>query len=245
VQNSLNVLTDTDHFIPHWPQPGLLPRQRDRGAQIETLCYKGSENNLYHAFRSNEFRARLAELGLTLQYDVKENVAGASAVNWFDYRNCDLVLAVRDITEEDAKIKPATKLINAWLAGCPALLGPEPAFQAMRRSPLDYFEVRTPQEALDAATRLKQTPGLFDEMVENGLRRGAKFIPDRIAEQWRAVLGGPIAADYCAWNSQHPMVRLPKRWVSFALNTFRHKRSAKAAEYHREHGYRPISGRNT
>jgi hypothetical protein len=47
---------------------------------------------------------------------------------WHDYSTDDLVLAVRDLTEKDALVKPASKLVNAWIAGVPALLGPEPAF---------------------------------------------------------------------------------------------------------------------
>jgi len=40
----------------------------------------------------------------------------------------DAALAVRPGNEYFRSIKPAAKLVNAWQAGCPALLGPEAGY---------------------------------------------------------------------------------------------------------------------
>ena len=58
-------------MMPHWPQPGLLPRLKERGNRIENMVFKGRKLNLYHEFRSPEFRASLASLGVSLTIDDK------------------------------------------------------------------------------------------------------------------------------------------------------------------------------
>src|SRR2546423_6272833 len=76
VQNPFGVVTPaTDHFIPHWPQPGLLKRDASRGERIEHLCFKGARSNLYPGFRSSEFLAQLKDIGVELLYDIKEERA--------------------------------------------------------------------------------------------------------------------------------------------------------------------------
>ena len=72
-------------------------------------------------------------------------------------------------------MKPSTKLVNAWIAGVQALLGPEPGFQDIRQTPLDYFEVKTPVEVLNAIHRLRSQPALYEQMVSNGLKRAGVY----------------------------------------------------------------------
>jgi hypothetical protein len=245
VQNELNVVSDTDHFIPHWPQPGLIPRDAGRGARIETLCFKGSETNLYQAFRSPEFLSALRDEGLRLEYDTKESATPGEPPRWHDYRNSDLVLAVRDAPEGDLKLKPASKLVNAWLAGCPALLGPEPAFQALRRSQLDYFEVRTPHDVLAAVRKLRADPAMFAAMVRNGLERSADLTHQTITARWHRLLSGPAAADFRRLSARGRPLRRVLRWVTFSRRVLLHMNNRRAYEQIRDHGYRPISNRYT
>ena len=107
VQNSLNLESKTDHFIPHWPQPGLLPRDPARGARIETLSFKGSMYNLYQGFRTPAFLAELRAEGLTLEYDVKENATPGDPIHWHDYRNRTCCGGAR--RDVGTKLKPASK----------------------------------------------------------------------------------------------------------------------------------------
>jgi hypothetical protein len=90
--------------------------------------------------------------------------------------------------------KPATKLVNAWQAGVPALLGPEQAFQELRRSELDYLEVASVAEAREAVLQLRRDPGLYRAMVENGLRRGEEFAPEALVPRWAGLLFETIPA---------------------------------------------------
>ncbi len=238
VQNQANVKSKTDVLIPLWPQPGLIPRNQERRNRIENLVFKGHEGNLYEAFRSPEFVQELEKLGVRLVISPKpEN----QPVQWHDYSDADLVIAVRDLPQKDYLVKPPSKLVNAWMAGVPALLGPEPAFAQLRRNPLDFIEVRTPQQAIDAIRRLKKEPSLYQQMIANGLERSQAFTADSIAQQWHDALSGTVAQRYSLWCQRTQVSRMGE----FAINAFRNQVARATANYHRHHGYRPISGKIT
>lgn len=238
VQNPHNVLSSTDHLVQHWPHPGLIPRDISRGSRLKTVGYIGDRLNLWSAFRDPSFEARLHDIDVTFQ--VNDDPA-----NFHDYRNCDVILAVRDLTESDYFAKPATKLVNAWLAGVPALLGPEPAYQALRTTPLDYIEVRSPQDAIREVTRLKEDPALYSQMVENGLIRARQFTIDRIATRWREVLAGPVSEGFSAWAAHSALWKSLVRPAVFATQAARNVYEKRKYLKQRDHGFRPISGRFT
>jgi hypothetical protein len=204
VQTPLLADGATSHFVPNWPQPGLRPRAPERGARFARIGYVGRERNLAAEFRSDAFRRELAKLGLELV--LRDD-------RWWDYGDLDAVLAVRHASPAKLRTKPASKLVNAWHAGCPALLGPEPAFEARRRTALDYLAVATPQEALAALRLLTAEPGLRAAMAENGRLRAREFSVERVARCWEELLAGPVAADFERWR------RAPRRarWLRFAL----------------------------
>ena len=143
-----------------------------------------------------EFSEKLRDIGIDFKINVNPS-------DFHDYRECDAVLAVRDLTESDYNAKPASKLINAWHAGVPALLGPEPAFQALRRSELDYLEVRSPQAVLRAIIELRENPDRHHQMVLNGLARAQEFTVSRIASQWRDVLAGPVTDGFSSFGGRN------------------------------------------
>jgi len=238
VQNKACIDSETDIFIPHWPQPGIISRLKERGSTIENIVFKGGDVNLYESFRSPEFKRELEKLGVTLRINGRpEN----QPVMWHDYSTDDLVLAVRDLTEKDALVKPASKLINAWIAGVPAFLGPEPAFREQRKSELDYIEVTTPQAVFEAVKLLKSQPELYQKMLANGQKRAEDFTAEKMIERWYEFLAGPVADGYKRWSKKNQVSRI----AEFSLRSIQHKMAGKKATYHRLHGYRPISGTHT
>lgn len=192
--------------IHHFPQPNLIRRGRERRARIEKLSFKGHLSSLDPAFRSPSFRAELARIGVSMEVDARNK--STSQHSWNDYSETDLVLAVRNLTIYDAGIKPASKLVNAWRAGVPALLGPEPAFEALRKSPLDFISIRSPEEALREIKRLQNDPGTYLKMVENGLWRGQDFEERKILADWVALLSGPIRELASEWYAIPPSARV-------------------------------------
>jgi hypothetical protein len=191
VQNARSADGRRSFFIPLWPQPGLMPRDRARGAAVRRAAYKGFDLNLDPYFRSPDWRGFLAERRIEWVLDsvpFAERRLRSEALDWPDFRAVDLLLAVRPAGARRLESKPATKLYNAWLAEVPALLGPDPAFAELRRSPLDYCEVAAPEQAKSAVRRLCGEPELYRRMVEHGRARAAEFTIEATVKRWLAFL---------------------------------------------------------
>jgi hypothetical protein len=205
-------------FVPHWPQPALIPREGARGNAIRRISFKGFEQNLHPELRSPAWQEFLESHGIEWEVDAVPWAGAATdrlSTRWPDFREVDLVLAVRRPDPRLWTQKPATKLINAWLAGVPALVGKEYACRELRRSELDYLEVGSLAEAKAAVLRLVERPDLYREMVENGRLRSADFTPERILERWLALLTREIPTLVTARSSARlPLpVRMAGRWV--------------------------------
>lgn len=234
--NEYGVQDTNDHFVPHWSHPILQPRDRSRGNTVKNLVFKGGMCNIAQPFQAPEFSQALKSFGIDFSFSTSD--PNRKFRDWGDYRETDVVIAVRNATENDLKLKPAVKLLNAWAAGCPAILGPEPAYQALRQSELDYIEVRNPEEAVAALRRLKNNPNYYAAIVENGLERAKEFTADRLALLWRDLLADSITKGYEQWLQQSPMQKLVGRPVQFTQRTIEHKRRLKEYFYQRDNGAR-------
>lgn len=187
LQNGYYADGERTFFVPHWPQPGLLQRDPARGDRIERLSYKGYVGNLAEEFRAPGFGRFLAGEGIVFEDDAILDDASDHPIltRFHDYREVDLVLAVRP---GPTTHKPASKLVNAWHAGTPALLSPDYPFVELRRSDLDYLSVRDVPEAQAAIRRLKSEPGLFRAMVEHGRVRARDFTFETVTARWAELL---------------------------------------------------------
>jgi len=190
VQNRHQADAQRCHFLPVWPQPGLIPRRTERAALVENVAFKGNVENLRVEIRSDEFQDFLARNGMRLLLDVTRDRNEDRPVEaaWHDYSSVDVVLAMRPATGREHTHKPATKLYNAWLAGVPAVLSSDLAFRELRRSELDYIEVSTVDEAKAALLKLRQDGVLYDAMVENGRIRGREFSAEALTRRWDTLL---------------------------------------------------------
>ncbi len=222
-------------WTPHWPQPGLIPRDPARGQRLENLTYKGEVNNLWIGFRDDAFLAALRQLDVELKIDPRTPPGGAK-LQMHDYSAADAVIAVRNLTEADFKTKPASKLVNAWFAGTPALLGVEPGFRDLRKSDLDYLEVDSPETAIQAIQKLRSDPGLCEAMRQNGYRRAKEFTVEALILRWVELLNGPVAEAFRTWNATPEPMKL-MRW---GLSAVREKVSKRQAQYDRVNGPRPF-----
>ncbi|NES22784.1 MAG: glycosyltransferase family 1 protein [Symploca sp. SIO3E6] len=237
VINELCLIKSTDHFLPQWVQPNLKPRDQSRGSKLENLVFKGSLNNLFEPFRSPEFMERLQSLGIRLTC-TPQAPKEVQIKDWSDYTQADALIAVRNLTKYDYTVKPAAKLLNAWSAGCPAILGEEPAYQALRKSELDYIEVRSPDEVIAALSRLKNNPELYLAMVENGLKRAQEFTPYQISLLWRNLLAGSVTEGYEKWLKQSVVQKLIGRPIQFVQRAIQHKKERKYYLFNRDYDQR-------
>ncbi len=205
VQSPLQAGTGAVH-IPSWPQPGLVPREAARRA-IESLGYFGRLPSLPGFVHEAAFREALAVRGIAFHADES---------NWRDYSATDVALALRVEPAVRMATKPAAKLVNAWLAGVPAIVGPEPVYRALRASPLDFLEATTAADTLAALDRLRSEPGLYDAMVAHGRSRAAGYSRDAVRALWIDFLSGPFLEGWRRWRSQGggaiPLQRLAQQW---------------------------------
>ncbi len=181
-------------LIPLWPQPGLVARDAARTG-MSTLGFFGRSGSVPGFFRDPAFLAALAQRGITYRLSERD---------WRDYSATDVCVALRYDPAIGASAKPFSKLVNAWFAEVPALLGPEPAFRWLRRSELDYLEVNSARDILAALDRLRATPGLYEAMVANGIARRTAFTRAAIGAQWIAFLAGQFVPSWRVWLQDRP-----------------------------------------
>lgn len=209
VQNAASADGVRTLHLPHWPQPGLLPRDPARGDTVRTVLFPGTPRNLDPGFRSREWNEFLARRGLVFRTHAES--AGAPA--WNDYREVDVLLAIRPEAMGFMRNKPAWKLYNAWLAGVPAILGPEAGYRELRRDPLDFLEAETPAGAMQALQRLQDEPGLYPAMVANGFERGRECTVAAVLAEWRRLLEA-LAVRQAGWHRAPGLGS--RRWREFA-----------------------------
>ncbi|NEQ36342.1 MAG: hypothetical protein F6K40_08635 [Okeania sp. SIO3I5] len=181
-------------YMPHWPQPGVIPRNPNRGDRFENVAYFGISYNLAPELQEAVWEEELQKLGLVWQTK-KRNF-------WHDYSEVDAIVAVRSFDgKTDYPWKPASKLFNAWNANVPAILGVESAFQGERKSELDYFEVKSASEAIAVLKRLKDDRELRRAIVENCQVRAEEIKPENIAKRWSDFLTKVCVPEYYKWRS--------------------------------------------
>jgi hypothetical protein len=197
VQNASSADGARTLHVPHWPQPGLLPRDPARGDAVRVVLFPGTPQNLDAGFATPEWNAFLQARGL--EFRCHYTSAGVAPA-WQDYRDVDVMLAIRPQAMGLVRNKPGWKLFNAWLAGVPAILGPESGYRELRLGPLDYLEAATPAAAMQALQRLQDEPGLYRAMVANGLARGADYTVAATLQAWRHLLFDALAMRHAGWR---------------------------------------------
>jgi hypothetical protein len=211
VQNASSADGARTRHLPHWPQAGLLPRDPVRGERVRCVLFPGTPQNLHPGFGGEAWHRFLDQHALEFRCHYASACGGPAA--WHDYRDVDVMLAIRPPAMGLVPHKPAWKLFNAWLAGVPAILGPEAGYRELRRGPLDYLEAADPQAAMHALARLRDEPGLYAAMVANGHVRGADFTVAATLRRWQALLA-ELASVYAdpARRTQSPLARRRREW---------------------------------
>lgn len=188
-------------FVRYWPQPNLIPRNSNRGTRFENIGYMGNPEQFLQDV--DALSSEVKKLGLNWRMMPREK--------WHDYSDVDAVVAVRPnystrLPEKNLsaffspKRKPASKLCNAWLAGVPAILSPDFAFQDIRTSDLDYLEASSIPEIVNRLRQLMASPFLRVAMADNGRKRADEFRPEKIVESWTRIFHEKIIPQYCLWT---------------------------------------------
>ena len=168
-------------FIPHWPQPNLIPRHPHRGRRFEKISFFGCSQNIAPELCSSEWTTQLRrELGLYLDH--------LSPYYWHDYGESDAVIAIRDFSRSRQYHKPATKLYNAWHAGVPFIGGRDSAYAADGRPGVDYLVATSPKKVLEHLRHLKENDAFREHLVEQGHQSASFFTQEATLEYWKKLI---------------------------------------------------------
>jgi hypothetical protein len=192
VQNDLEPANARTHFLPFWPQAGLIARDPSRRSRLQRMAYFGRTSAAPAWFYDRAWHCALASMGVV--FEIRDDC-------WFDYSQVDVVLAHRAETPTMLRQKPASKLINAWLARTPALLANEPAYASLRRSGLDYIAIESPADVLAALRQLRSSPAQYAAMVDNGRRRSADYSVESTKARWMRFLLDEVVPAAIAWQA--------------------------------------------
>ena len=144
-------------WLPPLPQRGLQRRAAERCGRIRSLVFKGYPEKLPAELATPEWAAGLAARGVEWLLDAAADSDG-DGQRWHDFSAVDAVLCVRaSRASANVERKPATRLINAWVAGCVPLAERDPAYLELGTDATDVFFIDSPSEALGVSTASTQT----------------------------------------------------------------------------------------
>lgn len=187
LQNPAAKLTHSV-FMPHWPMPGLIPRDPARGDRFENLAFFGAPENLAPGIAETKWP------GIELRIPPSSQ--------WQDFSEVDGVIGIRDFTTATHARKPATKLYNAWLAGAIFLGGRDAALRGERRSELDYLEAHSLAELTAVIERLQKDPELRRAMMANALKRAEEVSPAATRARWLDFITTKLPQHVADWNQR-------------------------------------------
>ncbi|MEO1620240.1 MAG: glycosyltransferase [Cyanobacteria bacterium J06632_3] len=209
VQNPTEAsLAGDRYYIPHWPQPNLIPRDPARENRFENIAFFGHQASLAPELQSHAWQVALAERGLNGRAISNTNSWNNYATidtAWNDYHNIDAIVAVRSfsalrrIVTRGFANKPATKLFNAWLSGVIPILGAESAYRETGKSGQDYIEVESFLGLLESLERLKANPDARQSFRAAGRNRAEAFTPEKIVTKWQIFLELVAIPAYVRW----------------------------------------------
>lgn len=207
VQNKSQVGPNST-WMPHYPQPGLIPRDPSRNDTFKTVGYFGPPINHYHRFTRapagmtrirSAVREVCTELGLIF-------VERADATN--DYSDVDAAIGLRSLSEAKYSTKPPSKLVNAWIAGVPFVGGYDSAFSDIGEPDWNYLRVSTLASFKASLRQLRDCPQIRRQLVQAGCCACEPYRHQEVAARWVALL--QRCADRLHLQSlQRPTARVP------------------------------------
>ena len=154
----------------------------------------------------------------------------------------DVVLAHRAETPVMLTNKPASKLVNAWLGAVPAILAPEPAYKALRRSDLDFIATTDAAGTVAAVRDLVHSPDRYRAMVENGRLRSMDFSVDAVRKMWLDLIVNEAVPEFATWCASGNRL---KRWTRFVVEMTAQKIEAKRFRARERRERRAMNGFKT
>lgn len=205
-------------FVPHWPQPHLLPRDKARGDLFENAYFVGQFYQCHQDIFSFEWLQQVRRrVGLYVELP--------SIESWHDYRNADVIIALRNDARSQHFHKPATKLYNAWHAGVPFVGGKESGYAAEGEMGKNYLQARSPAEAITHLIRLKEDLAFRKQLVKQGKEASKNVSTAAILSYWKFLVLEKLPALAEAFYQQSSQQRryffMRKKMILIANRHFR------------------------
>jgi len=192
VQNKLQERNKAK-YITHWPQPGLIRRDKNR-KKVENVAFLGAiEQNVLTKYPIAE---DLRTMGL--------NYMSWDRERWNDFSDIDILVGIRQFGSANIyPDKPPSKLINAWWAEVPLISGTDSAFSQTGIPGEDYQVVYSYNELLDTINKLQNTPDLYTKIIQNGKHKRERYSREKIIDDWIHLFEHEIFPDYFRWQSMN------------------------------------------
>ena len=204
-------------FVPHWPQPHLLPRDPTRGDLFENAYFVGQNYQCHQDIFSFEWVQQVRRrTGLYVEMPPVEC--------WHDYRTADVVIALRNFSRSGHFNKPATKLYNAWHAGVPFVGGKESGYATEGKIGKNYLQANSASEMLTHLIRLKEDPTFRKQLVEQGREASKRVSTEAILHYWKFLVLEKLPALAETFHQQSPRQRrnflMKKKLIQLANRHF-------------------------
>ncbi|MGZ4397492.1 MAG: hypothetical protein ACXVZ1_03640 [Gaiellaceae bacterium] len=209
----LMVRAPNQRWLPPLPQRGLVRRAGKRIEAVRTVAIKCNPENLPTELEDPSFRRALEEAGIHLWIDMPRQTDGSDQ-RWHDFSGVDAVLCARPGSARQQLRKPATRLINSWVAGCIPIVTREPAYVELARDREDAWFL---DSVGDLPSLVRRLNGSGDSLrrLEAGVRaRQSEFEPRRILALWADLLRTLAAT---APSTGGPFVRSRRSRAAIAL----------------------------
>ena len=238
VQSAAQLDSPRARFLPSWPQPGLVRRDASRASCIRRVAYVGRASAAPAWYFDPSFRESLLAYGIT--FDVRTE-------RWNDYSQVDIALSHRDENNALQQRKPANKLVNAWLGEVPALVGPDPAIEELRRGELDFIATADATSTLAAVRILAREPRRYLAMVENGRLRALEYSVAAIRDRWIDLFENDITPAFERWCSRGAFERYVRHLHTMSAQKLAARRFRQAERRDRAASPSsiPVSAQNT
>lgn len=188
-------------YVPHLPQPNLMPRDPGR-TKIENVAFFGKQSNLWAP------QAEISELlsRLDLKFVVKR------PEDWADYSDVDVALGIRTLNKHRHNNKPATKMFNAWFANVPFIGGNDSALDQCGHVGRDFLRATSTGELLSTLEALKAEPPLSASIIENARTQREAYSVEATRSAWLSLFEEVIFPRFDRWRRSSPSEKMA-RWA--------------------------------
>ncbi|MFT5701682.1 MAG: hypothetical protein ACI8ZB_004583 [Desulforhopalus sp.] len=194
-------------YMPHYPQPGLIPRDPGRGEDVLNICFAGAVQNSIDSFQLEQ---DLDKIGCRFVF--------RGGGQWQDMHDIDILLGIRSFSKKTYNSKPPAKLFNAWHAGIPFIGGYDSAYEQVGVPDEDFLRVESYDELIAAILELKGNRLLYRQLVNKGRVTAASYTPQSITDMWIHFLEEEVCPVFIKWyENRRPALPFKIKALAFEL----------------------------